>query len=757
MDLIPYGQSTRHLGSSPAASEELSRVKSSDSTRSGDGTAGRSRSIGHGRDEQKTIPDAGAGTFKGPIKERRHQIPGLRQTAYLKVYLLRCDDGETYKANSRKALREWIKEHAQPSSSHASQESHDAFEWLVVHVVLPNTPAATQPRSSGSSGPHAGNASERPSSASRWPGRGSSTVLEKIRSDFNSSSKSSIDRVAQVRLHKTDIPPHLLPDSLASGPTSDYDSPSEGQQEQEAAWSDLVAKFKALILTSFDLRVRQYEADIREKDAQRKLPGWNFCTFFVLKEGLARGFESVGLVEDALIGYDELAVGLDSIVRDQASEDQGGGHGGEFLKYTEDLRRQAESARAQARPGSSISDARGEAASDRDGDDLDDQGGASLPLSATKKRYRDLVLSNNISIFDFRCYVFARQVSLLLRLGNAWSSRAELMAKLRTYPTSEQAEYLTREPSTSAGRTRPTSAEEPEDLMVLAEVCARGADFITSVARVMRSDLHSAYRFSAAHADTTVDESSRKERSTASASDKEGEMSQIIDNMVSSWTYSVSQQILAETSTKALPIPPSSLAETNPSSTKVAAHGGKGQEPKSAIPEPKTMMHPARVSSLSLNPNQHVQPGQPSPNVFSSGMPPSRDRSRPNESNARRNAFLKAGIEDLAANRAELYLLSRSVLDDIGRQRRWLHGSSLLSQVPTSTETELEEVDLNGSEKDSRSGRTVEEAVSPADTRGLSNKLLQTAIRDKQDFYNLYEVCQCRVEYHLGHGADEVI
>src|ERR1700712_1752637 len=95
-----------------------------------------------------------SGSTPVPVKERRHQIPGLRQTPYLKIYLLRCDDADAYKATYRKAIRDWIKTHTHASQSSSSkkssQENHDAFEWMILHVVLPNTGAAHEPKSSGS-------------------------------------------------------------------------------------------------------------------------------------------------------------------------------------------------------------------------------------------------------------------------------------------------------------------------------------------------------------------------------------------------------------------------------------------------------------------------------------------------------------------------------------------------------------------------------------------------------------------------------
>lgn len=43
----------------------------------------------------------------------------------------------------------------------------------------------------------------------------------------------------------------------------------------------------------------------------------------------------------------------------------------------------------------------------------------SVPLlSVTKKPYRDLILANTISVFDFRVYLLARQCALLSKIGD---------------------------------------------------------------------------------------------------------------------------------------------------------------------------------------------------------------------------------------------------------------------------------------------------------------------------------------------------
>ncbi|KAH0538372.1 hypothetical protein FGG08_005021 [Glutinoglossum americanum] len=719
VDLIPYGELQQRSQSPPGTRPGHGMAKSEESIQGIGDALARTQSLRRIASERGNSSDVGVGVYKGPIKERRHQIPGLRQTPYLKVFFLRCDDTDVYKATSRKQLREWIKEHATQSSqsttSVSGQENHDAFEWLIVHVVLPNTTAASQPHTSGSSNNVAGSGPEKVPGTSRWPGRGTSSILDKIRSDFNGSSKSAKDRVAQIRVQKGTLENSAI--SSSSG---------EAIRDQENAWSDLISKFKSLILTSFDLRVSQYEEDVREKDAQRSLPGWNFCTFFVLKEGLARGFENVGLVEDALAGYDELAVGLDTIVGEQASHGSNKGHAGTFLTYTEDLWQQAEAA---------LSAVGKSEAAQKEADTPEDETFTSPPLSATKKPYRDLILSNNISVFDFRCYLFARQLSLLLRLGNALSSRSGLMAKLQYHPATEGSEYSFHDDG--HGRAVAQRGDDSEDLITLAEVCKRGIEFITSVSRIMRSDLWNAY-----HAKVGSSRETEESDDRASSDDGRG-VDQIIDSLVSSWTFSLTQQILTETSTKTIPIPLISLPDTNSSSVKTSSPGGPVHEPKVAIPEPKTMMHPARTSSLAP---RHSMPEPLSPGVFPSGLTPVSDPGVASPPGAMSNAS-KAGLEDLASYRAELYLLGRRVLEHLGREQGWYMGWSELAGIHINAGSAMEEVNLED-DGSTEGGESETEDVAPktVDSCTIKNSLLRSALQEKNSFYNVYEVKATRTK-----------
>jgi trafficking protein particle complex subunit 10 len=439
-------------------------------------------------DENRSSNDSSA-TAATAAPLRRHQIPGLRQTPYLKIYLLKCDDNEVYKASSRKLLRDWIKAHsASQQTSGGGQDNHDACEWIILHVLQD------------------GEVSER--AASKWPGRGSTSVLEKVKADFNGTSKTAIDRVAQIRLPKNG-------------------GKSQNHEELVDQLNDLVDKIKQAILTSFDLRVAQYEEDIREKDSQRSLPGWNFCTFFILKEGLARGFENVGLLEDALVGYDELAAGLESAVADYLSG-TGDQYGDSFLDYSSDSK---EKVSAAIKASKEKQNDEGEDISRDDAEislDLDEE---YFPLDATKKPYREMILANNISVFDFRAYVFSRQLNLLLKAAKA--------------------------PFLLQGKQDAKS----EDLTLLAEICDRAIEFISMAARTLRYDIERAL--------SEVTEEIGNTKKTA-----------IINDLVSSWTYAAACQILSQTITPSLTLPESPLRITGGSTTSTAATDTRSNVPK---------------------------------------------------------------------------------------------------------------------------------------------------------------------------------
>ncbi|KAH8923009.1 hypothetical protein BT69DRAFT_195496 [Atractiella rhizophila] len=140
-------------------------------------------------------------------------------------------------------------------------------------------------------------------------------------------------------------------------------------------WTEFLLKLKEAIISTFDSYVSSTEDEIRKQDLQRQVPGWNFCRFFLFKESLALSFESLSLYQDALQCYDELEASFFFALRSSN------------LSWF-----------------------------DKIGGTAPDDDSAPL-LSITKKPYRDYLLKNEITVFDFRCYLFARQAKLLGRLG----------------------------------------------------------------------------------------------------------------------------------------------------------------------------------------------------------------------------------------------------------------------------------------------------------------------------------------------------
>lgn len=701
VELIPDNKRSSQIQSPPASSVDSADAITGGATPSiknsvdGEGTPREeplapSRAVQSGRDANTEWK-----------RERRHQIPGLRRTPYLKVYLLRCDDSETYKGFSRRLLREWVKEHTPPSQNSASintQENHDAFEWLIIHVVVPDTPAADQSRPSASVKGEDG--TERPTSSSRWPGRTSSSILDKTRSDFNGTSKSAVDRVAQIHVTKSPVPGPATTNTARSSTNNGLGDTKVG----EIGWEDLVVKMKSLILASFDLRVRQYEEDIRERDFQRNLPGWNFCTFFVLKEGLARGFESVGLIEDALMGYDELAVGLDLILRERSTTQSGLAHGGLFLDNTPELSQQVKQALEEGRPSGSNEHGSGDTVleSGQQSGHSHLSLGTSL-LNTDRKPYRELILGNNISAFEFQCYVFARQVSLLLR-----QARASL--------------------SNKAAHARPSGDDQPEDLLIIADVCRRATDFITSAARMVREDINHSSRHNGQIKEI-------RDKITAK------EFNNTTENLIAAWIFSAAHQMLRCTDIKSVADTTHSESQATRQPSGEASHGGRPQDLAGGALSIRWDSLPATISSLSLSTTQ-VTP-IPNPEKVSSDGP-----FGPRKPMA--TGLTQNGIEEAAAYRANLCLLGRRALSSVGARHGWRTGWAEIATESLAMDRGLDEVSLDQSET-----RDMEEPV-PGDSdepsaklSGLNDETLCTAFRSKAEFYAQYKAgdsdsyCRC--------------
>ncbi|KAL7418117.1 trafficking protein particle complex subunit 10 [Mrakia frigida] len=258
---------------------------------------------------------------------RESMTPGsFLEKPFLNCYFVTCEDADTYKSTVKKQLKDWL--------SLVSQRKNQ--EWIIVLVVKPDPTTGTVK-----------SASPAPTSAAGRLFRGGS-VLDKIRGDFNVGKR---DRCVQLS------------------------RPAFPAPDDPALWMDLISKMKDGIVSSFDANVAQREEETKAMEGLRTMPGWNFCTFFILKESLAYSFEGMNLFEDAMIQYDELEASFFQVLKERNLS--------WFGKFG----------------GTSPSD------------------DSSSILSVSAKPYRDLILANSISVFDFRIYVFARQCRMLGKMG----------------------------------------------------------------------------------------------------------------------------------------------------------------------------------------------------------------------------------------------------------------------------------------------------------------------------------------------------
>ncbi|KAJ1874480.1 hypothetical protein LPJ55_001479 [Coemansia sp. RSA 990] len=243
-------------------------------------------------------------------------LPGQQQShALLHICLVTIGEHEsdTHKAEARGRVKAWALKAAQ----------HKGASWLVVFV--PSTNETTQ---RASAGPKFLNMR--------------ATIYDRLRSDIQ--SRKDANHVVQLR-----------PEAIDS-------------------WNSLFLAVRERAVQGLEDRVMTLGEEIRRLDANRMLPGWNYCRFFMVKETLVSLYRALGLNDEALAQYDELEAAFFQLL--------------------------------DARQLAWFSKFGGGA----DGDDFTDI------LNLSKKPYRRQIADNTISMFDFRLYLFGQQSRLLIEM-----------------------------------------------------------------------------------------------------------------------------------------------------------------------------------------------------------------------------------------------------------------------------------------------------------------------------------------------------
>lgn len=271
-------------------------------------------------------------------EDKAIQDGDLLERPVLNIFVVKCDDVEIYRSHARQLIRDWYN----------TVVTKPNQQWLILHVL------ATEP-AFGSAGPAR-------SSGTKFLGLKNS-VFDKIRSDFNTSTKK--DQCAQLRL-------------------------GDGKVEFEEALNELFIKVKDLIMASLTSKIEAIEGNVHQVKSGTRTSNLNFYPLFNLKESLAKTFQSMSLLEDALVQYDEIESSFYEVVTDRHLDNFGGSGG------------------------------------------FDEKDLTGPVLDLQRKPYKELISQNKITIFDFRVYVFARQAILLVTMRHF----AELLTRSLSFVAS---------------------------------------------------------------------------------------------------------------------------------------------------------------------------------------------------------------------------------------------------------------------------------------------------------------------------------
>ncbi|EST05702.1 TRAPP II complex, TRAPPC10 [Kalmanozyma brasiliensis GHG001] len=336
---------------------------------------------------------------------------GLLDRPFVHLYLVVCEDSEHYRTTVRNEIRSWISSlsffHSKqavasagtPTLASSSRTSLGLGSFrsgtppvrsetppIVPSSSGRNTPTSssvstkassntaaysgpsepeylivliTPPEGSGiraSDGPSAAGADAK-TGMSRFMNKSKGNVLEKIRADFNTSKKEHVVQLSR-------LPP------VPSAPLG-----RAGMHSMDPTiWAELLTKMREAASSTFTTTIEAQEEEIARCGVTKAQQGWDFCSYFFAKDSLARTLEAVGLKDDAVGQYEDLEIVFASAMQSGAVS---------FAPVG--------------------------------GDDPDDD---SLPLlDVTKKPYAELIRRREISLFDFRCYLFARKSALLGKMG----------------------------------------------------------------------------------------------------------------------------------------------------------------------------------------------------------------------------------------------------------------------------------------------------------------------------------------------------
>ncbi|KAI9913073.1 hypothetical protein PsorP6_005720 [Peronosclerospora sorghi] len=186
------------------------------------------------------------------------------------LYLVKCEDFDTYKNSVRLALTNWVE--AMTAAN---------VEWLVLYV-----PLGTRSKASGNA-----------------PNPVYKKIFDRLRADFFVVKKAPTSLGAAMSSSSTSA---AGLDKVCKIDVLEGTSFFGQQQQHESQWTDLVGRLRHCIMDAFEIKCFQYEEQLRVLDTQRGASGWDFGAFFLAKEQVALMYHQMSLQDDAIRHFDEL-------------------------------------------------------------------------------------------------------------------------------------------------------------------------------------------------------------------------------------------------------------------------------------------------------------------------------------------------------------------------------------------------------------------------------------------------------------------
>ncbi|KAG2020812.1 hypothetical protein CC2G_006114 [Coprinopsis cinerea AmutBmut pab1-1] len=249
--------------------------------------------------------------------ELASQIPTtVLEKPIIHLFVVHCEDHDSTQYNAfKKEIKEWNETIMQKKSN----------ERVILQIVTPDS--AKQSRG----------------------GLFAGSVLEKLKAEFNTDKRN---RCAQLSY-----------------------SPAV---ENRLLWGEFHNIMKECMGYALDQALSVRFEIVKRSEGQQQMPGWNFCTFFLLKESLAMSYEGISVFDEALQQYDDLEKSFLQVIQE----------------------------RNMSWFGNLINPSAG-----------DDSTPLLSPRPSSKKAFRDLILSNEISVFELRIYILSRQCQIMAKMG----------------------------------------------------------------------------------------------------------------------------------------------------------------------------------------------------------------------------------------------------------------------------------------------------------------------------------------------------